>query len=259
VRDVQSEKDERNISIDKVGVSDLRYPVSVRGQDGELRHTVATVSMSVELPHHFRGTHMSRFLEVMARHHLKLDLHDLGRMLRDMLDTFHSRTAHLDISFPYFLLKKAPVSGIESPMEYQCRVEASLSDGGKPEILVEVGIPVHNLCPCSKEISEAGAHNQRGLVTIRLKSTLLVWFEEIIAVAEASASSPLYSLLKREDEKWVTEQAYKNPKFVEDTARDIALALNADARVRWYSVEVKNYESIHNHNAYASITKPEAR
>lgn len=255
MKDVQNERDNRNIPINKVGVSNLSYPISVLDKNGTLQHTVATLNMFVDLPHQYRGTHMSRFIEIIARHSMNLDIHNLDTILKEIRTAFDCETAHLEIEFPYFIIKKAPVSKIESPMEYHCRVETRLGNTEKLELLAEVSVPVHSLCPCSKEISRFGAHNQRGLVTIKVRTNKMVWFEELIDIAETSASAPLYTLLKREDEKFVTEQAYENPKFVEDTARDVALALNQDNRILWYTVEVKNFESIHNHNAYASITK----
>lgn len=241
--------------INKVGVNDLRYPISVMDRNGESQHTVALINMYVDLPHHYRGTHMSRFIEVLSRHSMNLKLNNLDQILKEIKDTFDCETSHLEVEFPYFISKKAPVSQIESPMEYICRIEAKMGSSGKLELQIEVRVPVHNLCPCSKEISQFGAHNQRGLVTIKAVSSKMVWFEELIEIAEKSSSAPLFTLLKREDEKFVTELAYNNPKFVEDTARDAAIALNADSRILWYSVEVRNFESIHNHNAYASIVK----
>ncbi len=255
MHDVQNEKDNRNIPINKVGINNLSYPISVLDRNNYAQHTIATINMYVDLPHHYRGTHMSRFLEVVSRHNINLELISLDKILKDMKDSFESETSHLEIEFPYFIYKKAPVSKIESPMEYFCRVEAKMNNNNVLEIWMEVRVPVHNLCPCSKEISRHGAHNQRGLVTIKALISKLVWFEELIQIAENSSSAPLYSLLKREDEKYITELAYKNPRFVEDTAREIALQLNEEARIKLYSVEVKNFESIHNHNAYACIEK----
>ncbi len=251
LKDVQNERDSRNIPINKVGISDLSYPISVLDRDRNVQHTVAKINMAVDLPHHFRGTHMSRFIEVVSRHNVELGIHSLETILDDMRATFECETSHLEVEFPYFIRKKAPVSGIESPMEYLCKIYADKSD--KMNLSVEVRVPVNNLCPCSKEISAYGAHNQRGIITIRIRSSKLVWFEELIAVAEESASAPLYSLLKREDEKFVTERAYDEPRFVEDAAREVALRLDGDERIKWYRVEVKNFESIHNHNAYACI------
>jgi len=255
VRDLQSEPDKRKIPIYKVGVNNVRYPISVLDRSGDVQHTVAQINMYVNLPHHYRGTHMSRFLEVISRHSVNLNMKELDKILKDTIKTFQCETAHLEVEFPYFIKKKAPVSMIESPMDYICRVEAQMSTEGKLKLLVEVNVPVHNLCPCSKEISKFGAHNQRGLIKIRVISSKLVWFEELIEIGEKSASAPIYSLLKREDEKFITEKAYKNPHFVEDTAREVARLLNNDSRIQWYSVEVTNFESIHNHNAYACVLR----
>lgn len=255
MKDVQSDIDHRKIPINKVGISELKYPISVMEKNGSYQHTIAVINMYVDLPHKYRGTHMSRFIEVISRHSVKLKIHELDEILKDMKKTFQCENAHLIFEFPYFLYKKSPVSGIESPMEYICKVDASLNNQQKLKLIVEVNVPVHNLCPCSKEISISNAHNQRGVVKIRVESIKMIWFEELIEIAENCSSAPLYTLLKREDEKFITEKAYNNPKFVEDTARDIAIILNNDPRICWYSIEVKNFESIHNHNAYALIEK----
>lgn len=251
--DIQSDPDERNIPINKVGVSDLRYPISVLDKNNVAQHTIANINMFVDLPHDYRGTHMSRFIEVISRHSVNLRLDNLRKILDDMKDTFDCERSHIELEFPYFIEKKAPVSGLSALMEYHCRIEATKND--RFQLIVEVDVPVHNLCPCSRDISEVGAHNQRGKIKIRIRSAKLIWFEELIAYAEESASAPLYSILKREDEKWVTEHAYHNPRFVEDTAREVALRLNDDSRVEGYSIEVTNFESIHNHNAYACINR----
>lgn len=253
LKDVQSERDSRKIPIDRVGVSDLSYPISVLDRERKVQHTVAKINMAVDLPHHFRGTHMSRFVEVVSRHNVELGLHSLESILDDMIRTFKCERSHFEIEFPYFLNKPAPVSGMVSPMEYFCKVYADKS--GRMDLTIEVRVPVNNLCPCSKEISDNGAHNQRGIITIRVRSSKLVWFEELIAVAEDSCSAPLYTLLKRDDEKFVTERAYAEPRFVEDSAREVALRLDRDDRIDSYRVEVKNFESIHNHNAYACIER----
>ncbi|MGC8765504.1 MAG: GTP cyclohydrolase FolE2 [Brevinematia bacterium] len=255
MRDVQNEKDLRNIPINKVGVNNVKYPISVIDRSGAIQHTVATINMYVDLPHHYRGTHMSRFLEVISRHSVNLNLHNLDAILKDIKKLYECEVAHLEIAFPYFLNKKAPVSKIESPLEYECKVECELDNSEKLKLITQVKVPIHTLCPCSKEISEFGGHNQRADVIIRIKSSKLVWFEELIEIAEKSASAPIFSLLKRRDEKFITETAYKNPKFVEDVARDVVLQLRNDKRISWYSVEVISYESIHKHNAYACILK----
>ena len=253
--DVQSSRDERNLGIRKVGVKDLEYPIRLLDRSSEIQHTIATVSMYVDLPQEYRGTHMSRFIEVLERHSVRLDPRELDAVLQDISSTFSSATAHIDISFPYFIRKKAPVSGAESYMKYLCRCEASRD--GALSMHFSVDVPVNNLCPCSKEISEGGAHNQRGIIRIRVKTHRFIWYEELIETAEASASSPLYTILKREDEKYVTEQAYAHPRFVEDAAREVALRLKEDSRVEAFTVEVENMESIHNHSAYACITSDE--
>lgn len=252
LKDIQNERDSRNININKVGVSDLSYPISVRDRENNIQHTIANINMYVDLPHCFRGTHMSRFLEVISRHSVELGLNNLDALLDDMKKTFDCETSHIELRFPYFINKKSPVSDNTAPMEYICAIEAKKHN--KLELTIEVNTPIHNLCPCSKEISEYGAHNQRGIIKIRIRSRKLIWFEELIEIAEQSASSPLYTVLKRDDEKFITELAYNNPRFVEDAAREVSLRLNSNSRIEWYSIEVKNFESIHNHNAYACIS-----
>lgn len=254
MKDVQNEADDRHIAIDKVGINALSYPITVQDRDKKAQVTVASINMYVDLPHCYRGTHMSRFIEVLSRHNLNLRLDNLEHILKDMLETFECENAHLEFSFPYFVNKTSPVSQLESLMGYQCTVYAKMKKGGSLELITSVKVPVHSLCPCSREISEYGAHNQRGEVYIQIKALQRVWFEELISIAERSASAPVYSLLKREDEKFVTELAYQNPKFVEDIAREVAIVLSADSRIKWYSVAVKNHESIHNHDAYAQIS-----
>jgi GTP cyclohydrolase I len=255
MKDVQNEKDVRNIPINKVGVNNVKYPISVIDRNGGIQHTVATINMYVDLPHHFRGTHMSRFIEIIRKHNVNLNLRDLDRIMKDIISAFQCEDAHLEIEFPYFIYKKAPVSKLESPLEYICRVECEMKKNEKLKLTTIVKVPVQTLCPCSKEISSYGAHNQRAIVTIKVITNKLVWFEELIEIAEKSASTPIFTLLKREDEKLITENAYRNPKFVEDVARDVVLHLKNDSRIDWYSVEVTSFESIHNHNAYACIFK----
>ncbi len=255
MKDVQNEKDLRNIPINKVGVNNVKYPLSVINREGNIIHTVANINMYVDLPHHYRGTHMSRFLEIISKHNVNLNFHNLDNILKDIRRKFDCKKAHLEINFPYFINKKAPISKISSPLEYECKVECEMDEDEKLKLITEVKVPVTTLCPCSKEISENGAHNQRADVIIRIKSSRLIWFEELIEIGEKSASAPIFTLLKRSDEKYLTEHAYKNPRFVEDTARDIVLKLRKDQRIKWYSVEVISYESIHKHNAYACITE----
>ena len=253
LRDVQSEPDTRNIPIDKVGVKDVTYPIVVRDKRREVQHTVATINMYVDLPHHFKGTHMSRFLEILSEHKDAISVENFHEVLEKMKDRFEATTAHLEVAFPYFIEKEAPVSGLLGLMEYRCKLSGELGDAEVK--LVEVAVPVTTLCPCSKEISERGAHNQRGEVRVAVRSDGFVWIEDIIGVVEESASSPVYSLLKRSDEKFVTERAYDNPMFVEDVVREVAVRLGALKGVRWARIEAENQESIHNHSAYAFVEK----
>ncbi len=247
--DVQSEKDLRNIPLDRVGISDVIYPIRVMDKINGTQNTIAHINMYVDLPKEFRGTHMSRFLEVLNKHHCNMSIKNLENVLNDMKTALNAEKSHIEIRFPYFILKKAPVSHIESFMNYNCAFIASKEE--KMDFILEVNTPVHTLCPCSKSISKYGAHNQRGIVIIKVRMKKLVWIEEIIDIAESSASAPLYSLLKRIDEKYITETAYENPRFVEDIVRNVSVKLNGEKRVTYYSVEAKNFESIHNHNAYA--------
>ncbi len=250
--DVQNEQDKREVAIKKVGVRDLNYPVTVLDKTNGSQHTVANIKMFVDLPHHYRGTHMSRFVEVLERHTVDLHPQSLEEILDDMHKSFECETAHLEITFPYFIRKEAPVSGISSLMEYKCHLLAEKSDTLNIKLIVEV--PVTNLCPCSKEISKYGAHSQRGLIRMEVVTNHLIWVEDLVKVAEESASSPLYTLLKRVDEKYVTETAYENPRFVEDSAREVAVRLRKDSRIESFQVEVENFESIHNHSAYACVS-----
>jgi GTP cyclohydrolase I (EC 3.5.4.16) len=251
MRDVQSEKDERNISIEKVGVSSLRYPIRVMDRQNGFQNTVALVDIFVDLPSDYRGTHMSRFVEVLNRHRNNMSLSNLEKILDDVKIELKAKVSHIILRFPYFILKRAPVTNEESFMDYECAFIASKNE--KFEFMLEVNVPVHLLCPCSKEISDFGAHNQRANVKVRIKMNKLVWIEEIVDLVEDSASAPLYALLKRPDEKYITEMAYTNPKFVEDIVRDVAIALDNDKRITYYEVEAISYESIHNHNAYAYL------
>jgi GTP cyclohydrolase I len=212
--------------------------------------------MTVDLPHRFKGTHMSRFVEIMNAYRGRVSVHEIEAILAKMISRFDSSNAHVEIRFPYFVEKRAPVSGARSLMDFECAFLASMKAGpGKHsmDLVLEVAVPVNTLCPCSREISARGAHNQRSIVTVRVRTGRLVWLEDLIEIAEAEASAPLYSMLKREDEKFVTEQAYSNPRFVEDVVRGVAVKLRRDRRITWYEVESENLESIHNHNAYALV------
>ncbi len=253
--DKQSEPDHRQLRIDKVGVRGLRFPVQVRDKTTHaLQNTVATVGLFVDLPQEFKGTHMSRFVEVLNAHGAVIHVANIPDMLIALQKKLHAQNAHLEMEFPYFMVKKAPVSGKEGVVDYTVRFDAAMV-GAQLDFLLTVKCNVTTLCPCSKAISKYGAHNQRGEVTVQVRSEKIVWIEDLIAHIEASGSSEMYSLLKREDEKAVTERAYENPVFVEDLVRNVALKLNALPEIAWYRVEAENYESIHNHNAYACIEK----
>ncbi len=251
IPDIQSQTDSRRIGIDKVGVKGIRYPIVVEDRENKLQQTVADLNIYVELHHSKRGTHMSRFIEVLNRYHKDSIIGSLDKLLLELKTVLKADSAYIDISFPYFISKHAPVSKIASLMDYQCFFNASHCDAY--ELWIGVIVPVTTLCPCSKEISEAGAHNQRSHITIKVRYTGYVWLEELVSIAEDAASCPIYPLLKRRDEKFVTEKAYANPKFVEDIVREIAQKLESDARIIEFYIESDNIESIHNHNAYAMV------
>lgn len=255
--DKQSERDHRELRIDKVGVRGLRFPVQVRDKAHAHQNTVATIGLFVDLPHEFKGTHMSRFLEVLNAHGDVVHVENIPDILHALQRKLNADTSHLEMEFPYFLTKRAPVSDRESVMDYIARFDAAAC-GHETDFVLTVKANVTTLCPCSKAISARGAHNQRGEVAVQVRFRKSVWIEDLIALIEASASSELYALLKREDEKHVTERAYDNPVFVEDLVRNVALRLNAHPDITWYKVEAENQESIHNHNAYACIEKPRA-
>lgn len=253
LEDVQGRADARRIPINKVGIKDIRHPVKVRDRATGEQHTIATFNMYVNLPHNFKGTHMSRFVEIM-HHEREISVESFRTMLEEMTQRLEADAGHIEMSFPFFVMKKAPVSGVESLMDYQASLVGELKDG-VAETWVRVVVPVTSLCPCSKKISSYGAHNQRSHVTISAKLHSHMWIEEIIRIVETEASSELYGILKRVDEKFVTERAYDNPKFVEDMVRDVAVRLNAEDRIAAYVVEAENFESIHNHSAYALIER----
>jgi GTP cyclohydrolase IB len=254
LHDKQSERDFRELRIDKVGVRGLRFPIQVRDKERSIQNTIATIGMFVDLPKEFKGTHMSRFIEVLNAHGNVIHVENIEDILFALQDRFRAATSHLEIEFPYFMVKKAPVTGMESVMDYIARFDAAACHQ-EIDFVLTVKAMVTTLCPCSKAIATQGAHNQRGEVTVQIRSRQPVWIEDLIALIEGSASSELFALLKREDEKAVTERAYENPVFVEDLVRNVALKLNAHPDVTWYKVEAENHESIHNHNAYACIEK----
>jgi len=254
IADVQSSPDTRRLAIDRVGIKAIRHPVKIGERAGGVQHTVATFNMYVGLPHHFKGTHMSRFVEILNAHEREISPQTFPVMLREMVKKLEAESGHIEMTFPYFVAKKAPVSGVQSLMDYDVTFIGGI-ERGQQSFTMKVVVPVTSLCPCSKKISERGAHNQRSHVTITARVSDFVWIEELIDAAEREASAELYGLLKRPDEKFVTEQAYDNPKFVEDMVRDIAAGLNRDPRIEAYIVESENFESIHNHSAYAMIAK----
>ena len=251
--DVQRRRDTRRIPIDKVGVKDISYPIVVMDKNRSVQHTVARVNMYVDLPHHFKGTHMSRFIEILNSYREKIALDKMETILEKMKEKLGASSAHLEIEFPYFIEKKAPVSGAKSLMEYTCEFKASLAD--RFDFVLGVKVPVTSLCPCSKELSRFGAHNQRSIMTVQVRYREFLWIEDLIEVIESCGSSPVYSLLKREDEKFVTETAYENPRFVEDMVREATTRLDAMDTITWFSVEAENYESIHKHSAYAAVER----
>jgi len=252
--DVQSSRDERQIAIDKVGVKDVTYPLTLKTRDGGTQSTVATINMYVSLPHHQKGTHMSRFLEVLNDESRGgLTPESFMGIAKEIKERLNAADAHLELGFTYFINKKAPVTKTPGLMDYQVRFEAVAN--GEEDFVMEVRAPATSLCPCSKEISKYGAHNQRCEITARVRFRDPMWIEDVAEILEKSASAEVYATLKRPDEKHVTEVAYENPKFVEDIVRDLAIALEDEPRVTWYSIESENFESIHNHSAYAQITK----
>lgn len=252
IPDVQNSADIRQIAINKVGIKDIRHPAQVKDRSGQIQHTVANFNMTVNLPHNFKGTHMSRFVEILNGHEREITVQSFNEMLAETTELLDADEAHIEMTFPYFVNKTAPASGVQSLMDYEVSFIGKRSKGVNT-INVKVVVPVTSLCPCSKKISNYGAHNQRSHVTVNARTNGFIWVEDIIDMVEKQASCELYGLLKRPDEKIVTERAYDNPKFVEDMVRDIAASLNADERVRAYVLESENFESIHNHSAYALI------
>ena len=253
--DVQNASDSRQMPINKVGIKAIRHPVRVLDKGAGVQHTIATFNMYVGLPHNFKGTHMSRFVEILNAHEQEISVESFETMLREMAVRLEAETGLIEMSFPYFINKTAPVSGVKSLMDYDVTFSGEVKEGGTYTQTMKVVVPVTSLCPCSKKISERGAHNQRSHVTITATTNDFVWIEELVQIAEQQASCELYGLLKRPDEKYVTERAYDNPKFVEDLVRDVAGILNADTRIDAYIVESENFESIHNHSAYALIER----
>lgn len=252
IADVQSSPDTRRIAIDRVGIKAIRHPVVVADKSDGVQHTIAVFNMYVNLPHNFKGTHMSRFVEILNSHEREISVESFQTILREMIERLETDSGHIEMAFPYFINKSAPISQVRSLLDYEVTFIGEIKKG-EYFFTMKVLVPVTSLCPCSKKISNYGAHNQRSHVTISVRTNSFVWIEDIIRIAESNASCELYGLLKRPDEKYVTERAYDNPKFVEDIVRDIAEVLNHDDRIDAYVVESENFESIHNHSAYALI------
>ena len=252
--DVQNYADTRQIAINKVGIKSIRHPVKVKDKSTGVQHTIANFSMYVYLPHNFKGTHMSRFVQILNSNEREISIENFETMLRLMVERLEAESGYIEMSFPYFINKTAPISGVQSLMDYDVTLIGAI-ENGKYVHTTRVVVPVTSLCPCSKNISDYGAHNQRSHVTITARTNDFMWIEDFVAIAESQASCELYGLLKRPDEKYVTERAYDNPKFVEDMVRDVAAAIDREPRVDSYIVESENFESIHNHSAYALIER----
>lgn len=258
--DVQKMPDYREMAIDKVGIKGIRYPITVLDKNEGKQRTVATINLYCDLPAHFKGTHMSRFIEILNENRGAIDIRDFSKILKEIKARLEARSAYIELKFPYFLTKTAPVSGAEGMVDYDVIFTAGINGDDQVSNAMKLAIPITTLCPCSKEISEYGAHNQRGLVRLSVKLGRFVWLEDFIGLVEQAGSGEIFSVLKREDEKACTEFAYENPRFVEDVVREIGMRLRDDPNVVWFKVESENFESIHNHNAYACIemdkTKP---
>jgi GTP cyclohydrolase I len=256
MKDVQSLADERGIAIQKVGVSEVHLPFLIKHKGGgSFQSVLANIKLTVDLPKEYKGTHMSRFIEVLSDWSLKpVSYREMEAILRDLANRLDAKRANIDIAFKYFIEKTAPVSGLKSMLDLDCVFSGSLEQGQHLDFVLGLTVPFTSLCPCSREISAYGAHNQRGLMRVKVKFQpgRFLWIEDLAAVMEAQGSAPVFPLLKREDEKYLTELAYENPKFVEDVLRDLVLALRALDGVAWFEVECENYESIHNHSAYAA-------
>ncbi|MFA9461243.1 GTP cyclohydrolase FolE2 [Thiohalorhabdus methylotrophus] len=257
IPDTQGLPDKRRIAIDKVGIKDIQHPVRVMDRSQGEQHTIARFNAFVGLPHHFKGTHMSRFVEILNQHEREISVLSFRNILEEMRDRLEAEEAHLEMTFPLFVMKSAPATGVQSLMDYEVTFHGNLSSDDYG-IIIEVNVPVTSLCPCSKSISRYGAHNQRSNVNLKVRAEDFVWVEDLVELVESEASCDLYGVLKRPDEKYVTERAYDNPKFVEDMVRDIARRLEDDGRILWYSVGAENFESIHNHSAYAWIERDKA-
>ncbi len=252
IADVQNSPDSRQIAINKVGIKDIKHPIRVKDRSDGEQHTIATFNMYVDLPHNFKGTHMSRFVEILNAQEREISIESFNEMLQEMTKKLEANSGHIEMNFPYFINKTAPISGVKSMLDYDVTLYGEVS-GSESFVDIKVIVPVTSLCPCSKKISDYGAHNQRSHVTVKVHTQSFVWIEDLIDLIEQESSCEIFTLLKRPDEKYVTETAYNNPKFVEDMVRDVAARLNQDPRILSYTVESENFESIHNHSAYALI------
>ena len=252
--DMQKQPDYRNIPINQVGIKNLKYPIKVLDRQNGVQHTVASISMYVGLPHDSKGTHMSRFVELLHTFRPEVSLKTFSIILEEMKTLLDAASAHVEVSFPYFIEKRAPQSNSPGLVDYTCNITGTSCEDNVIDLVSEVVVSITSLCPCSKEISSDGAHNQRGEVRLKTRFNKFIWIEDMIELVERAASCEIYSVLKRVDEKFVTERAYNNPKFVEDVVRDIAIELQQDDNITWYSVSAENFESIHNHSAYACVT-----
>jgi GTP cyclohydrolase I len=256
MKDVQNSHDHRRIEIDKVGVKNVSYPITVLDKANGFQHTIATINMYVNLPHKYKGTHMSRFVEILHSKKSMINMKNLPDILRETKEKLHAEAAHLEVRFPYFIKKDAPVTGTPGYIEYTCGFIGHMDkDNVMKDFTVSVSVPITTLCPCSKEISEHGAHNQRGVVSVSVKFKRFFWIEDLISTIEGCSSCDVFSVLKRRDEKYVTEKAYLNPKFVEDVVRDVAEKLSKETNITWFTIEAENFESIHNHSAYAFLER----
>ncbi len=251
--DVQKQPDFRNLPINKVGIKNLTYPVTVLDKTCGTQGSVAQISMYVDLPHQCKGTHMSRFVEILNTFRTQISLKSLTSILQQMKQALEAKSSHIEIAFPYFIEKAAPVTGAKGLMDYACTIIGSSTAQNETDIVLKVAVPITSVCPCSKEISDCGAHNQRGQVIVDVRFRRFIWIEDIVQIVEEASSCDIFSVLKRKDEKYVTEKAYNNPKFVEDIVRDVAGKLMEDTNITWFSVAAENFESIHNHSAYAYI------
>lgn len=254
MKDIQNLSDTRGIDIQKVGVTDIHLPFLIKMKEGGFQSVLANIQVTVSLPNQYKGTHMSRFVEVLNDWRQKaVSLREIRHILEDIIGRLNAKEGHLELDFKYFIEKEAPVSRLKSVLDYDVVFSGNLTDTGKFDPILTVTVPFTSLCPCSKAISDGGAHNQRSIMkaSVRFSPHQFVWIEDLVTMMEAQASSPVYTLLKREDEKYVTEAAYNNPKFVEDTIRDLVLTFRNVKSISWFDVECRNFESIHNHNAYA--------